>query len=275
MMSINKNDQFTRVYLFLWGMCLLVALLALIFYHLGFRLNNNLQPVKVGAIELISNQSEVHVFLDNRERFPEEKDGSYVLSSVSPGLHALLVSKDDFWPWAKTVMIYPDVTRSLSVFLFESDGLKTETVSADEKEKLYEQLGSARPFVVWPDESQPEKQIRSSDGNTALTVQFDTIYVEWVSESEPPPHYFCQENPCTFLMPVTVSVTPIKSVGFYKDRGDVILFSSGPSIYAIEVDHEDTQNFQPVYKGTDPYFYVAPDDTLYIQDGTSFLRASL
>ena len=66
----------------------------------------------------------------------------------------------------------------------------------------------------------------------------------------------------------------ITDVEFYKDRADVVIFTSGEVIYAIEADREGTQNFQPLFKGTSPRFYKNETGTLYIQDGNSLMRAA-
>ena len=101
------------------------------------------------------------------------------------------------------------------------------------------------------------------------------MYVAWISKTEPPPHYFCYENPCKFSIPVIVSADKIKSVDFYKGRRDVIIFGSGPSLYAIEADQEGTQNFQPLHRGVDPSFFLGSEGVLYIKDGDSILKANL
>jgi len=55
----------------------------------------------------------------------------------------------------------------------------------------------------------------------------------------------------------------------------MIIFAAGSAIYAIEADHAGNQNFQPLYKGVDPYFYENSDGVIYIKDGNSLLRAKL
>jgi hypothetical protein len=129
-------------------------------------------------------------------------------------------------------------------------------------------------FTVWVSENIPAGK-KSADGSTVLFVEDNTVYVAWISETEPPPHYFCHENPCKLLLPVIVSADKIKSVDFYKDRRDVIIFGSGTAIYAIEADQEGTQNFQPIYRGTDPSFYKSSEGALYIKDGVTLLKADL
>lgn len=291
MEQLIPKDKFTRVYLALWGVCIFIGLTAFVFYKIGFRLTGNFSPVKVGEIELSSNQSGLQIILDNREKSVMPKEGLYRITSVSPGLHSLMVSKPDFWPWIKTFEVPANASRPVFAFLFPMDGLPTKVVSPSdpayedglnkirlnvvpEPKEGYLPYSETESFVSWLSENIPNRKI-SNDGSTALFVEDNSIYVAWISESEPPPHYFCQENPCKLKFPVTVSVEPIKSVGFFKDRSDVVIFAAGSALYAIEVDREGTQNFQPFYKGDDPYFYESPEGTLYIKDGDSLLKATL
>ncbi|MDO8482661.1 MAG: carboxypeptidase-like regulatory domain-containing protein [bacterium] len=285
------NERFTKIYLTLWGICVLVALIAFMFYTFGFRLTGNLEPVKVGSIELLSNESGVQIFFDNREKQVPLEDGAYNVEKVVPGLHSIMISKDGFWPWAKTVTVTAGARRNLFAFIFKMDGLVTKPVPVGTPEYSAALRGIAQnsvpqvklgskafnveeSFSSWLSDSVPDRKF-SLDKSTVLFTENNTIYVGWVSETEPMPHYFCEENPCKLKMPVTVSEEPIKSIDFYKDRRDVVIFTAGASIYAIEVDREGTQNFQPLYKGVDPYFYQTPEGVLYIKDGNSVSSASL
>ena len=58
----DQNKRFTKIYLTLWGVCVLVAIIFLTFYTFGFRLTGNFEPVKVGSVELLSNESGVQIF---------------------------------------------------------------------------------------------------------------------------------------------------------------------------------------------------------------------
>lgn len=291
MAESDKNQRFTKIYLMLWGLCILTALVIFTLYTLGFRLGTRLEPVKVGAIDLSANETGLQIFLDNRERKALFQNGFYLMKNVTPGAHSLLVSKDGFWPWAKTLTVVQNSTRRLYAFIFPMDGISVKTLSPEMPEydlarrrfktmqppslkSAYSELLPDASVKEWIALNAPDR-IVSSDTSTALYVLDHTIYVAWISDTDAPPHYFCEENPCKLVMPVTVSTAPVKSIDFYKGRPDVIIFAAGNTIYGIEVDREGTQNFQPLFTGTDPYFYQDPKGALYIKDGNSILRASL
>ena len=285
----NQNKRFTKIYLTLWGVCLLVAVVVFALYKLGFRFTSRFEPVRAGSIELVSNEEGVQIFFDNREKQIPLESGMYRIQRVSPGFHSVMISKEGFWPWTKTVNVTADARRSLFAFIFKSGGLATKSVAASTTEyseasrnirqdslpkvKSWSKAFNAEDsFSIWLDQNVPDRKL-SHDKSTVLFTENNTVYIGWISETEPIPHYFCEENPCKLKMPVMVSEETIKSVGFYKERRDVIIFAAGTSLYAIEVDREGTQNFQPLYKGTDPYFYQSPDGKFYIKDGNSLLSA--
>lgn len=286
-----SNEKFTRIYLFLWGICILAALIAFVFYKFGFRLTNQLAPVKVSSIELISNDPDIQIFIDNREQRVALRDGRYLIKNVIPGPHSVLVSKNSFWPWIKTVVIAPNDVRKLYPFVFPMNGAIAQKVAPSapdysiaenglSKSKLPEPKQTSPDFlpedslVGWLDKNVPNYRL-SFDKSTALYVKDGTIYIAWISGTEPSPRYFCEENPCKLVVPVMVSVEPIKTVDFYKGLRNLILFSAGTTIYGIEVDREGTQNFQPFFKAIDPYFYQTDDGVLYIKDGNSILKVIL
>lgn len=281
-------DKFTKIYLSLWGVCLVVGVLFFTLYKFGYRLDKNLSPVKVGSVIIESDQTGFQLFLNNRERAIKNDGDEYVISDITPGAHSIVVSKNGFWPWAKTFSVEENTVRKLFVFLLPIDGAKLLSIKTDkdlhlkiskniEQQILPEQKFGSVSFsndqlvTEWLSNN-VVSPVFSKDRTTATYVSDGTIYVAWVSEVQPVPHYFCTTNPCKFVVPVTVSNFPIKSVGFYKNRSDVIIFSAGTSIYAIEVDQEGTQNFQPIYRGTDPYFYVNSEGVAYVKDGADVFQ---
>ncbi len=289
--SSNKptgNNRFTKIYLTLWGICLVAIVLALIFYNTGFRLTNHLVPTKIGSIELSSNESDIQIFLDNRPIQISATDHRYTIGDIPPGLHSVMVYKNGFWPWIKSVDISPNTASPVFAFIFPTEGVATATLQPgtnqynDAAKKIAANIlpvahgnpPSDQSFSKWLARNIPNLKI-SADKNTALFTEDNAIEIMWISDNMPPPHYLCEKNPCLYQMPITTITKPIKNVDFYKGRGDVVLFSSGTAIYAIDVDRSGTQNFQPLYHGKDPYFYENTDGTLFIKDGAVIARANL
>ena len=101
----------------------------MIFYKFGYRLTNQFEPVKVGSIELSSNENDLQIFLNNREQRATPIDGRYILEKITSGLHSVVVSKEGFWPWTKTVSVAENNTRFLYAFIFPKSGIITEKIS--------------------------------------------------------------------------------------------------------------------------------------------------
>lgn len=291
MMAEIPKDRFTKVYLSIWGICILVALFALGLYKSGLRLSNDLEPVRVTAVSITSNVDSPQIYLNNREQKIKSNDGRYLLNNITPGLHSFVISKDGYWPWAKTVSIVENNARTLFAFMFPMDGIPVTKLSANTAEYIKAdtairnlvlpvpkyagvEFTPDESIVKWLDKNVPLRKI-SRDGNSALYVDSNTIYVAWISETEPTPHYFCEENPCKLIVPVIVTNSPVKSVDFYRGRSDVIIFTEGKVIYAIGADREGTQNFQPLYKGVNPYFFQDDSNVLYIKDDSSIFSSAI
>lgn len=101
-----------------------------------------------------------------------------------------------------------------------------------------------------------------------LSKENTSINGKWLSGA-PLPYYFSSHEIEIFSSPER-----IKSFDFYPGRRDVILFAIQNNIFAIELDSRSTRNFQPVYKGRNPYF-ARIGNTLYIIDGNSLLETRL
>lgn len=290
-MNPNPTDRFTKIYLTIWGICLFVALVGLILFRSGYRLTNKLALVHVGAIEITSEQSDFKIFLNNIEQKPILSNEHFLISNVTPGIYSIILSKENFWPWTKTFTVLEKETYHIYSFMLPEGGIETKTIPLNTPEHISvsqkfwtSSLPSILPYSparkdtetikTWLDRYAPSRKI-STDGTEALYVDNNTIYLAWLPASSTPPSYFCPETKCVSQVPILVSVDEIKNADFYKDRNDVVIFSAGLNIYALEADGVGTQNFQPLFRGNNPYFFKNTPNELYIKDGTKLLKASL
>jgi len=116
----------------------------------------------------------------------------------------------------------------------------------------------------------PHRIIKDSHENSRIWITNNgtRIMAEWMKES-PLPYYFSEKELVVFESP-----SRIKSIAYYPGRRDIILLAIQNNIFAIELDDRSTRNFQPVYKGRDPFFARA-GDALYILDGNALLEAHI
>src|SRR3989344_3637488 len=130
----TSSNRFTKIYLTLWGVCILVGLFAFVLYKFGDRLTNGLEAGEVGSIEFSLNEGGLQIFLNNREQRATFTDAVYIFNKITPGLHSIVVSKDGFWPWTKTVAVSENNVRSLYAFIFPMDGISTKVLSVSTAE---------------------------------------------------------------------------------------------------------------------------------------------
>lgn len=286
------DPKMTRAYLAIWGVVILAAFIAAAFYMNGYRIGSSLEPVHVGALSVRVAEPGLSIFIDNVERNAAFENGGYAVAGLVPGLHSILLSKEGFWPWMKTFLIESKATTVLTPALFPVNIAKTLIAPGDPRaqkvQKLIEKNAPPEPrepSADWNPDAQSlaawvkanlKDAVISADGNEALWVEGKSIYIGWISEKEPLPHYFCETgNVCRFVLPVVDLTLPIRNVAFYGTRDDVILFASGPALYSIEASKEGVQNFEPFYRGNAPAFYEGSDGTLYVKDGASLFGATL
>ena len=91
------------------------------------------------------------------------------------------------------------------------------------------------------------------------------------------PLFFCDTTlECLDEITVLEGDEEIRNLDFYKDRNDVLLMSAQNGVFAIEIDRRGfTQNFQPVYKGTQEPRFIVKDNELYVLDGELLFIVSL
>ena len=66
--------------------------------------------------------------------------------------------------------------------------------------------------------------------------------------------------------------TIVRNLSFYKDRSDVVMFSTLGSVFVIEIDEKGNQNFMPVYRGQKPLFMKTDSSFIYVLDGEVLMQ---
>lgn len=239
---------------------------------IGFRIDKGFSFVRTGTISVINLDSTVRVFLDNKRvgTFSEAAGGSIVIKNVLPGRHSILVSKNDYWPWLKEVEVQKEeVFTAYPFFILKN----TSGVVIQKEDEEYMSIKESVENQILP--ANNNKRI-SANGTHAIWVEDNTIMAEWLGGEDSFPYYFCDQSQCTRTITVFTSLTPIRNLTFYKKREDVLIFSSENGLFAIEIDTQGVQNFQPIYKGASmPDFGVYDEQTLSVHDADSLFLLSL
>lgn len=191
--------------------------------------------INTGKIIIHSPAYNTQVFIDQHPIGNANEASTILRFSETAGKHNIIVSKEGYWPWTEDIVL--------------------------EKHGTVE----VRPFIIPKDvamESVPRSSV--SDDKTAINPEYAKIFplfdsLEMSDEIAP-----------------LVAATRIQGVAFadyLPGRTDVLLIAIPDGIYAVGVETDDRPNFQPVYKGKDPLFIKTPDNTIYIKEGNSLLRA--
>jgi hypothetical protein len=226
------------------------------------------KEVRSSSMDVYIEKAGAAVFLDEKRVGTSNTDDQTItLERVSPGEHSILVYLAGYYPWEKTVRVRTgDATKVRSFFVRKNitpSYIKTEFTDAD-RNRINDMIATA----------DTNKKISFfGNGNVEIKKDNNEISATWLGDSASLPDFFCNDTDCANSISVFNSdVGQIGMIDFYPNRDDVVLFSLGESIYAIEIDQKGTQNFQPVYTGTSPKFtteeqssmvFIKDDDVLF------------
>ncbi len=240
-----------------------LAVLLLIFLVYGYRLETT-----TGTVSLYVPESGARIFVDEKQVGVSRRGGeSILLRRISPGERSIIVQKQGAFPWGKTITVEKGITTETSAFLVSKN--LSAVVIVDEEDR-------ARVSSIFSRTQPNTKQANTKDIEVSRNGK--EITVTWIGEGDSSlPFYFCQGNTCEKTITVFTALEgDITAVDFYPGRKDIVLFALQNNIYAIEVDKEGRQNFQPVYTGIAPTFVVQEfSPGLYIQDDGELFKLEL
>ncbi|MBX4210653.1 hypothetical protein KW783_01645 [Candidatus Parcubacteria bacterium] len=237
----------------------------------------------------------VDVIVDNAVVGKSRPAGEAFSTNVSLGNHTVIVTKNTFWPWSKKIIAEKGQIISFKPFLITQNVSGSVITASDpEYNGLFQRVSnSALPRLKpdapakktneslkdWLDKNVLNKKV-SNDGTIALWVNNNSVFAAWIGPDDKIDNpIFCTPecNPVTEVLP---SQAVIRNVEFYKDRNDLMVISTGNSIFIVELDRRDTQNFQPLYTGTLPTFYKPENpNTIIVKDavqgGTVLMEIAL
>ena len=195
------------------------------------------------------------IYIDN-DLTAEGESGTVMLSDIGSGTHTILVAASGYWPWAKTIVLENGAQLNFAVLALpveatvaDAAGLPTTDASAATELR-------AKMTTV----ASKESPLLYDDEDVALWIEDGTIVASWRARRSDMPAYFCTPE-CRPRRVVFESDVPVRSLSFFGDRNDILLFAANNGIFALELDGRGTQNFQPLYLGTAPIFSLSEDLT--------------
>jgi hypothetical protein len=97
-----------RILLLFSSIAFFLAAAAIISYSQGYSLDNKLRLTRKGGLYISAPLSGSDIFVNNKkERTTGMLNSGLFLGNLKGGEYALLVAKEGFWPWAKTIEVEP------------------------------------------------------------------------------------------------------------------------------------------------------------------------
>ncbi len=211
---------------------------------------------KKGTFLITGIDENFKVYADGKKKTPTFSP--HGLLSLLTGTHTILISREGYWPWLKTVELEEKEIAELNPFFFKENP-ETEIILGDNPE--YDAL------VALIKNNLPSKtpnDLISHDGTVTVWQSGEKLEARWLSDSTLPAS-FCIES-CENEISFFKINLPIRNLAFFPNRNDVVLISTGNAIYALELDRKPVQNFQQVYSGIEPAFTVTQNGSLYLFD---------
>lgn len=241
--GLSKED-------WLWTLGGVILILIVFGYFFGYKPTDVLLIGKSGTLTLELPLSQTNVFIDEEKKLTTTKDNEPVEFQLSPKKHSVIISREGYYPWTKEVTVPSKGAVKLSP-MFITINTSGQIITKNDPE--YIKL--RRTVIEAPVPTKAKPKI-SKDGTALLWMDDNEIIVSIASTT----------------YKVIQPDTAIRSVDFYRERSDVVIFSTSNSIYAIEISKEGKQNFMPIYKGASPTFYKNDPRFVYVWDNGTLME---
>lgn len=251
-MDNNAKDIFLRNKILIIWITLLILILGTVttMYAMGYRLKRNLTVGKVGELQLIVELPDTDVYINQSKKITTREENELLSLLFSPKKHSVIVSHDGYFPWKKDFIVPSDGEIKLSPF-FVAQNPSGQIITTNDPE-----YWSIRSKIIRDIPPSEETPLLSPDGLVEIWVTDNMITARMGSTTK------------EIIQPDTV----IRNVSFYKNRNDVLVFSTSNGVYAIEVDNNGGQNFMPIYKGQKPSFIKSDSNFIYVLDMDTLMQ---
>ncbi len=249
--NIAKEQKLTNKIKYFWiAILTVVVILGIYLYVDGYRFTSNLTLGKSGNLIVNIPLPLTSIYIDNSKKIETTTDNETVKIKLSPKAHSIIIGRDGYFPWTKE-FVMPSKGEIILNPLFVSQNASGQIITQSDPE--YWKIRNQITRDQLPTQDKPKI---SSDEKYKLWVDDNGVMI---SNGEK-------------QIKVIEPDTAIRSVSFYKDRNDAIIFSTANSIYAIETDTSGVQNFLPIYRGTRPAFIEMDTSFIYVLDGENLMQ---
>ncbi len=246
------------------GIVILLVLIAL--FVGGSRLSDRFGGKS--AIELTVPQEGSVIYFDNRERGTTSSPNEvFAAEGLRTGTYSVIVAKEGAWPWTKDVFVTDHATVKIKSWNLPQ---RPEIEEVERTDAEYPRIRSLFRSIALPTEASPLSQ----EGVDIWIQNKHIIKARWSGENRDVPYTFCNPE-CNEEMTVFTGSSNITSIGFFKERNDVLIFTNAEGVFAIETSSSGTQNFQPIMRVNDPLIFIEDQNTLYIFENQTLHKLNL
>ncbi len=243
----------------------------IVLFSLGYRFTNNYTLDERGGVYVYVPEYGSEIFIDNELK---KTTGTFqrelFVQNLKPKSYTVIVSNENFQPWAKNVDVKEREVSPLYPLLVPKkiDIKEIYATSTQEYKKVSDFFAPVKITAVIATTtatSSPES-LGLLKNKMKIWSDDNVVFAKWTGSDTRTPPYFCKDNVCEDSLTVFEAVSPIRHVDFYPDRDDAVIISVGDGVYATEIDTRSYHNFYTLYKGKNPDFRIN-NGKVYVKDG--------
>jgi len=233
---------------------IIVSIAAIVGLALGYRIQPNMRIAKNGTLEITLPLRGTVVYSDDKKLITTVEENETVRISLPVKTHDIIIGREGYFPWMAQATIQPAQTLILTPF-FVTQNTTGQIITRTDAQ--YWNIRSQVINTKIPTEATP-KTLR----DVSIWITDNTIYLK-------------KDNQ------VQEIITPedtVRSLDFYKDRTDIIVFATDTGVYAMDAVEDalnNVVNFYPIYKGVNPLFQKTDNSFLYVLDGENLMMVVL
>ncbi len=253
MKNIEKEILFKKRFLMFVKVFLVAIIVSSFFYFLGFRIQPNLRISKNANIVLDIKEKGATAQIGNI-KITTDKENDRIRLKLPIKENTIKISKEGFFVWQKS--IYPNPKEDTYIKpLFKKISSSGVFIKANDPEyySIYNKTTTGSPL---PTSTNP----KIIDG-VKIWAEKNTILVNKGSED----------------FGIFESSENIRTLDFYKNDKDYVIYSADNGIYILEInqDYENFQNTFPVYTGKKPVFIYKNENSIYVVDDKDVLELEI
>lgn len=229
---------------------IIVSIVAIVGFALGYRIQPDLRIAKNGILEITLPLKGTVVYSDDKKLITTTEENQTITLPLSVKTHDIIIGREGYFPWMAQANIQPEQKTILTPF-FVTQNTTGQIIT--QKDPQYWTIWTQVRTTKLPTEVAPK-----ISGNVSLWVKDNTIYTK---EGE-------------VVKKIITPKDTVRSLDFYKDRTDVIIFASDVGVYALDAVEnapDKVVNFFPLYKGAKPIFQKTENSFLYVLDGENLM----